>query len=159
MALAKRNEGSKVNSNINVTPMVDVMLVLLIIFMVITPMLQKGISVDLAKTNNPIEMQAADKEDALVVAIQKDGKVFFGTDPTDPDQLTNKIKDRIANRVDKTVYIRSDARTKYGRVVEVVDNVRAAGVDQLGLLTEQNRRTGAAAAPPPSAPAAPGGSQ
>jgi biopolymer transport protein ExbD len=73
--------------------------------------------------------------------------------------LTNKIKDRIANRVDKTVYIRSDARTKYGRVVEVVDNVRAAGVDQLGLLTEQNRRTGAAAAPPPSAPAAPGGSQ
>jgi biopolymer transport protein ExbD/biopolymer transport protein TolR len=159
MALAKRDEGSKVNSNINVTPMVDVMLVLLIIFMVITPMLQKGVSVDLAKTNNPIEMQAADKEDALVVAIQKDGKVFFGTDPTDPDQLTNKIKDRIANRVDKTVYIRSDARTKYGRVVEVVDNVRAAGVDQLGLLTEQNRRTGAAAAPPPPAPAAPGGSQ
>jgi biopolymer transport protein TolR len=65
MALAKRNEGSKVNSNINVTPMVDVMLVLLIIFMVITPMLQKGISVDLAKTNNPIEMQAADKEGLL----------------------------------------------------------------------------------------------
>src|ERR1051326_9041067 len=113
MAISVRNEGAKVNSNINVTPMVDVMLVLLIIFMVITPMLQKGVSVDLAKTNNPIEMQAADKEDALVVAIQKDGKVFFGTDPTDPDQLTNKIKDRIANRVDKTVYIRSDARTKY----------------------------------------------
>ncbi len=161
MALAKRNEGSKVNSNINVTPMVDVMLVLLIIFMVITPMLQKGISVDLAKTNNPIEMQAADTEDALVVAIQRDGKVFFGTDPTTADQLTNKIKDRIANKVDKTVYIRADARAKYGTVVEVVDNVRAAGVDQLGLLTEQ-RHQGASAAMPPSAPtpsAPAGGSQ
>jgi len=160
MALAKRNEGAKVNSNINVTPMVDVMLVLLIIFMVITPMLQKGVSVDLAKTNNPIEMNNADKEDALVVAIQRDGKVFFGTDPTTADQLTNKIKDRIANKVDKTVYIRADARAKYGAVVEVVDNVRAAGVDQLGLLTDQNRRTGAAAAtPPPAAPAPAGGSQ
>ncbi len=159
MAISKRDEGSKVNSNINVTPMVDVMLVLLIIFMVITPMLQKGVSVDLAKTNNPIEMQAADKEDALVVAIQRDGKVFFGTDPTTADQLTNKIKDRIANKVDKTVYIRADARAKYGAVVEVVDNVRAAGVDQLGLLTDQNRRSGAAAAtPPPAAPPA-GGSQ
>ncbi len=145
-------------SDINVTPMVDVMLVLLIIFMVITPMLQKGVSVDLAKTNNPIEMQAADKEDALVVAIQRDGKVFFGTDPTTADQLTNKIKDRLANKVDKTVYIRADARAKYGAVVEVVDNVRAAGVDQLGLLTDQNRRTGAAAATPPAAPPA-GGSQ
>ncbi len=159
MAIAKRNEGAKVNSNINVTPMVDVMLVLLIIFMVITPMLQKGISVELAKTNSPVEMQDADKEDALVVAIQRDGKVFFGTDPTTADQLTNKIKDRIANKVDKTVYIRADARAKYGAVVEVVDNVRAAGVDQLGLLTDQNRRSGAAAAtPPPAAPPA-GGSQ
>jgi biopolymer transport protein ExbD/biopolymer transport protein TolR len=161
MAIAKRDEGSKVNSNINVTPMVDVMLVLLIIFMVITPMLQKGVSVDLAKTSNPVEMQAADKEDALVVAIQRDGKVFFGTDPTPADQLTNKIKDRIANKVDKTVYIRADARAKYGAVVEVVDNVRAAGVDQLGLLTEQ-RHQGAAAATPPSAPtpsAPSGGSQ
>jgi biopolymer transport protein ExbD len=164
MALAKRNEGSKVNSNINVTPMVDVMLVLLIIFMVITPMLQKGVSVEMAKTNNPIEMQAADKDDALVVAIQRDGKIFFGSDPTTADQLTNKIKDRIANRVDKTVYVRADARAKYGAVVEVVDNVRAAGVDQLGLLTEQRRQGASAAAPPPpptptpSAPPA-GGSQ
>ena len=66
MALAIRNEGVKVNSNINVTPMVDVMLVLLIIFMVITPMLQKGLSVDMAKVNNPVPMPDADKEDALL---------------------------------------------------------------------------------------------
>ena len=148
MALAKRNEGAKVNSNINVTPMVDVMLVLLIIFMVITPMLQKGISVDLAKTNNPIQMPDADKEDALVVAVMRDGQVFFGTEKTTADQLAPKLKDRLSNRTDKRVLIRADARAKYGAVVEVVDNVRAAGVDQLGLLTEQ-RQQGKLPPPPP----------
>ena len=140
MALGKRTLA--VNSTINVTPMVDVMLVLLIIFMVITPMLQKGVSVDLAKTNNPVQMPDADKEDALIVAITRDGKVFFGSDQISPDQLTNKIKDKLASRVDKRVFVRADARTKYGNVVEVVDNVRSAGVDQLGLLTEQ-RKAGA----------------
>ncbi len=152
MAMAKRDEGSKVNSNINVTPMVDVMLVLLIIFMVITPMLQKGVSVDLARTNNPVQMPDADKEDALLVAVTRDGKVFFGSDQIDPTQLTNKMKDRLANRTDKRVFIKADARAKYGSVVEVVDNVRSAGVDQLGLLTEQ-RKSGAMAPAAPSAPA------
>jgi biopolymer transport protein TolR len=154
MALAKRDEGSKINSNINVTPMVDVMLVLLIIFMVITPMLQKGVSVDLARTNNPIPMQDADKEDALLVAIQRDGTVFFGSDKISPDQLTNKMKERLANRTDKRVFVKADARVRYGNVVEVVDNVRSAGVDQLGLLTEQ-RKSGSFA-PPPGVPAAGG---
>ena len=150
MALGKRP--LPVNSSINDTPMVDVMLVLLIIFMVITPMLQKGVSVDLAKTNNPVQMPDADKEDALVVAINKTGEVFFGADKIAPDQLTNKIKDKLTGRVDKRVFVRADARTKYGNVVEVVDNVRAAGVDQLGLLTEQ--RKAGAPAPPPTAPGA-----
>jgi biopolymer transport protein ExbD/biopolymer transport protein TolR len=150
MAMAKRDEGSKVNSNINVTPMVDVMLVLLIIFMVITPMLQKGVSVDLAKVNNPEPMQDADKEDALVVAVMRDGKVYFGNDQIAVDQLTSKIKDRIANKMDKRVYIRADARAKFGNVVEVVDNVRAAGVDQLGLLTDQRKTTAPSAAAPPT---------
>ena len=148
MGIAVRNEGAKVNSNINVTPMVDVMLVLLIIFMVITPMLQKGVSVDLAKTNNPVQMPDADKEDALLVAITRDGKVFFGTDQVKPEDLTGKIKDKLANRVDKRVFVRADARVKYGAVVEVVDNVRSAGVDQLGLLTEQRQQKTAPAAPP-----------
>src|SRR5271157_5055084 len=131
-----------VNSTINVTPMVDVMLVLLIIFMVITPMLQKGVSVDLARVNNPEAMPDADKEDALLVAITRDGKIFFGSDQVaGADQLTHLVKDRLASRTDKRVFIKADARTKYGNVVDVVDNVRAAGVDQLGLLTEQ-RKTG-----------------
>jgi biopolymer transport protein TolR len=150
MALAKRNEGSLVNSNINVTPMVDVMLVLLIIFMVITPMLQKGVSVDMAKVNNPVPMPDADKEDALLVSVMRDGKIYFGTDVVTADSLTQKVKDRLANRVDKRVFIKSDARAKYGSVVDVVDNVRSAGVDDVGLLTEQRKTGPSTTAPPPA---------
>jgi len=154
MALAKRNEGAKVNSDINVTPMVDVMLVLLIIFMVVTPMLQKGVSVDMAKVNNPEQMPDADKEDALLVAVQKDGRIFFGTDLIQSADLTQKIKDRLANRTDKRVFLKADARAKFGMVVDVVDNVRAAGVDQLGLLTDQ-RKSGALTPPPGATTPAP----
>ncbi len=149
MALSKRDEGKKVNSDINVTPMVDVMLVLLIIFMVVTPMLQHGVTVDMAKVNNPEQMPDADKEDALLIAVMRDGKVFFGTDRIDVADLTQKIRDRLANRTDKRVFIKADARAKFGAVVEVVDNVRSAGVDQLGLLTDQKK---SGALTPPSVP-------
>jgi biopolymer transport protein ExbD/biopolymer transport protein TolR len=150
MALAKRNVGANVNSDINVTPMVDVMLVLLIIFMVITPMLQKGISVDMAKVNNPTPMQDADKEDALLVSIMRDGTVYFGADKVSPDSLGGKVKDRLTNRTNKMVYVKADARAHYGSVVQVVDAVRSAGVDDLGLLTEQAKE-------PPKPPANPPG--
>ena len=124
MAINVRNEGAKVNSNINVTPMVDVMLVLLIIFMVITPMLHKGVDVDMAKVNNPSTMQDADKDDALIVAVQRDGKVFFGSEQMPADQLTQKIKDKLASRTtNKTVFLRADARAKYKVVADVVDTL------------------------------------
>jgi biopolymer transport protein ExbD/biopolymer transport protein TolR len=141
--MAKKEEGMKKFhapppvADINVTPMVDVMLVMLIIFMVITPMLSKGVSVEMVKTKNPIPMQAADKSDAVVVAITRDGNTFLGTTKTAPADLIQKVKDLIATRLDKTVFVKSDARAKYDKVVDVVENLRAAGVDQLGLLTEQ----------------------
>jgi biopolymer transport protein ExbD/biopolymer transport protein TolR len=159
MALNVRNEGVKVNSNINVTPMVDVMLVLLIIFMVITPMLQKGQSVDMAKVNNPVPMPDADKEDALLVVVMRDGQIYFGTDRVTLDQLTEKVKDRLANKVDKQVFIRADMRTKYGNVVDVVDNVRSAGVDDVGLLTEQVKTTTPENRKPPTGGTAGAGAQ
>ncbi len=126
-------------SDINVTPMVDVMLVLLIIFMVITPMLQHGATVDLVKTHNPIAMQAADKEDAVLVAVTRDGRVFLspGNNQVNADELPPKVKDLLTNRLDKTCYIKADARAPYSKVEDVVDNLRAAGVDEVGLLTEQ----------------------
>ena len=148
MPLALRNEGAKISSDINVTPMVDVMLVLLIIFMVVTPMLQHGVSVDLAKVNSPEQMPDADKEDALLVSVTRDGQVYFGSDQISVDNLTNKVKDRLANKPDKRVYVKADMRARFGGVVQVVDAVRAAGVDDLGLLTEQRKTT-------PSTPPAP----
>jgi len=126
-------------ADINVTPMVDVMLVMLIIFMVITPMLSKGVSVDLAKTKNPIPMAAADKSDAIVCAVTRDGKTYMNTTQMAPADMPAKVKDLLANRIDKTVFVKADSRAKYEKVVDVVDNLRAAGVDNLGLLTEQTQ--------------------
>jgi biopolymer transport protein ExbD len=129
----------------NVIPMADIMLVLLIIFMVVTPMLQKGVSVDMANVNNPREMQDADKDDAIIVAVTRNGDIFLGNTKMAKEDVTGQVKDRIANRLDKTVYVKSDARAKYGDVVAVVDEIRSAGVDQLGLLTEKTQKS----APPP----------
>jgi biopolymer transport protein ExbD len=132
----------------NVIPMADIMLVLLIIFMVVTPMLQKGVSVDMANVNNPREMQDADKDDAIIVAVTRDGGIFLGNTKIQKEDITGQVKDRIANRLDKTVYVKSDARAKYGDVVAVVDEIRSAGVDQLGLLTEKNQKDKTTPAPP-----------
>ncbi len=122
--------------------MVDVMLVMLIIFMVITPMMTKGTPVDMVKTKNPIAMQAADKEDAVIVAVTRDGLVYLspGNDKVTAEGLPSKVKDLLANKLDKMVYLRADQRARYEKVVEVVDNIRAAGVDQLGLLTEDIKK-------------------
>ena len=139
-------------ADINVTPMVDVMLVLLIIFMVITPMLSKGVSVDLVKTHNPIAMQAADKSDAIVVAVTRDGKTYLNTTQMPADQLPAKVKDLLTNRLAKTCFVKADARAKYERVVDVVNNLRASGVDQLGLLTDRAEAKKGAAAGAPGAP-------
>ncbi|MGA2879777.1 MAG: biopolymer transporter ExbD [Bryobacteraceae bacterium] len=127
-------------ADINVTPMVDVMLVLLIIFMVITPMLTKGQSVDKVKTKNPVTMQAADKEDAILISITRNGSVFLSPGNirlSGPDQLPERVRDLLTNRVDKTVYIVGDARARYSIVEDVVDNLRAAGVNEIGLITEE----------------------
>jgi len=127
-------------SDINVTPMVDVMLVVLIIFMVITPLLSKTVSVDKYKARNAIAMSDADKEDAVQVAVTRDGSCFLspGIVKVNPDDLAPKVKDLLANRPVKTVYISADIRAKYGRVEDVVDNLRAGGVDDIGLITDQS---------------------
>jgi len=140
MGISKRDEGSNINSQINVTPMVDVMLVLLIIFMVITPMLHQGVPVDLARTYNPMAMYDASRPDALIVSVMRDGRMFLGNESVTSEALTHKVQDTMANRANKTVYIRADARARYGALVNAVDDLRSAGVDQLGLLTEQRQR-------------------
>jgi biopolymer transport protein ExbD len=151
--MAWKPKAGDVMSEPNVIPMADIMLVLLIIFMVVTPMLQKGVSVDMAQVQNPREMQQADQDDAIIIAITRDARIYLGADLVpDLEQLRGRVQDLVAARVDKTVYIRSDARARYGEVVKVVDEVRTAGVDNIGLLTEEiprGRRTEEGQAPTP----------
>jgi biopolymer transport protein ExbD len=145
----KPNVGPQMSAP-NVIPMADIMLVLLIIFMVVTPMLSKGLSVELAKVNNPSDMPDADKDDAVIVGISASGDVYLGSAKSDITQIADQVRDRISNKLDKTVFVKSDGRAKYGDVVKVVDEIRSAGVDNVGLITdraEQSRRT----APPPPA--------
>ena len=134
--------------DINVVPMADIMLVLLIIFMVVTPMLQKGVSVEMALTEHPRDMPDADKEDAVLVAVTRSGNIFLGNQMVSLEQITDKVREMLTGKLDKTVYVKSDARALYGNVVKVVDEVRSAGVDQLGLLTERQEKRGMPLASP-----------
>lgn len=145
MGIAKRDEGKKVNSDINVTPMVDVMLVLLIIFMVVTPMLQNKVNVDLAKTISAVPMPDADHEDAVKVSVVRDGRVYLGANQISLADLGPKAQDLLQNKANKTVYIRADARARYGIIMDAIDNLRTAGVDEVAFLTEPQPNT-----PPPA---------
>jgi biopolymer transport protein ExbD len=146
--MAYKPKAGEVMAAPNVIPMADIMLVLLIIFMVVTPMLQKGFSVDMVKVDNALDLQAADRDDAILLAVTRDGSIYLGTKKTSLDQITDEVKDLIANRLDKTVFVKSDARAKYGDVVKLVDEIRAAGVDNLGLLTERTEKKNVPPPPP-----------
>jgi biopolymer transport protein TolR len=144
MGVAVRNEAANVSSNINVTPMVDVMLVLLIIFMVITPMLQNKVQIEMAQVENPTNMPDADKEDAIVVAITRDGSVFLGQNKIALSELGPAVQTKLADKPGKTVYFRADARSQYRTVEDAIDAVRTAGVEEVGLLTQRKEGAGGA---------------
>ncbi len=135
MALPKQRV--EVNSDINVTPLVDVMLVLLIIFMVVTPMLTKGINVRLADAQNAVRMPNASKTNAIIVAIGRDGRVFLENRMVSSAALTQQVRKALKKRLNKTVYVKADARADFQSVAKVVDAVRDAGVSRLGLETQK----------------------
>jgi biopolymer transport protein TolR len=143
MGIAVRDVSKQVSSNINVTPMVDVMLVLLIIFMVITPMLQQKVAVDMAKADNPTSMPDADKEDAIIVAITRDGGVFLGQNRIAVTELGGKVRDKLADTPGKTIFVRADARAQFRAVEDAIDAVRTAGVEDVGLLVQRREPNGA----------------
>jgi biopolymer transport protein ExbD/biopolymer transport protein TolR len=120
--------------------MVDVMLVLLIIFMVITPLAAQKVNVTLAQTKSAVAMDNASKQDAVTVAITRDSKVYLGQDQTTLADLGSKVADLLQNKTDKTVYFRADARSHYGTVEDAIDAVRTAGVEEIGLLTENQQQ-------------------
>ena len=140
-------------SEINVTPMVDIMLVLLIIFMVVTPFLQQGITVALPKNmNNPEVDQNIIKESSIVISIPNDGQYYLGKLPVAKEQLTDKVDTMlkgIKNENDRIVYIKSGVGVSYGDVVNVINEVRKLGVDKIGLVADKKKKGGAT----PTAPA------
>jgi biopolymer transport protein ExbD/biopolymer transport protein TolR len=148
--------GGGLQSEINVTPMVDIMLVLLIIFMVVTPFLQQGVTVALPKNmDNPEVDPAIIKESSVVISIPNDGEVYLGKDRvTDyKNDLQSKVDKMLKNKAeaDKIVYIKSGVGVNYGSVVEVINLVRKSGVDKIGLVADKKKKGGGSA--PAAAPA------
>jgi biopolymer transport protein TolR len=141
-------------SEINVTPMVDIMLVLLIIFMVVTPMLQHGVTVNLPKDlKNPEEDQRIIKDNSIVIAIPNDGEYYLGKDKISKDQVKEKVEkllENIKKEEDKIVYIKSGVGVSYGEVVNIINEVRALGVDKIGLVADKKKGDGSIPAPKPA---------
>jgi biopolymer transport protein ExbD/biopolymer transport protein TolR len=139
--------GGGLQSDINVTPMVDIMLVLLIIFMVITPFLQQGVSVALPRDmNNPDPDPNIIKETSVVVAITENGDIYLGKKKIDKDQLKAEIDQKMATKQDqdRIVYIRADVNANYSAVVDTINLIRDSGIDQIGLVADKNKGAGSA---------------
>jgi biopolymer transport protein TolR len=150
MGMAAGGSESGFQSEINVTPMVDIMLVLLIIFMVVTPLLQHGVTVNLPKDlKNPEEDQRIIKDNSIVIAIPNDGEYYLGKEKISKDQIKEKVEKMLENikkEEDKIVYIKSGVGVSYGDVVNVINEVRALGVDKIGLVADK-KKGGEAARP------------
>ena len=138
--MAKRKLASVV-SDINVTPMADVMLVLLIIFMITTPLLQQGITVNLPKAKNALDAPEADAKDAIVVAINRDGRLFLQKNDVTESQLVEYLTKRFSSgELNKTMFLKADTAVVYGRVVQIVNQCRNAGVERIGLMAEKEKQ-------------------
>ena len=138
--MAKRGLGrSNVNADINVTPMADIMLVLLIIFMITTPLLQTGVTVNLPKAKNPLDAPEADSKDAIVVALTREGRIYLQKTPITEDEMIKYVTDRLTGEINKTMFLKADQSVSYGRVVQIVNQCRKAGVERIGLMAEKEK--------------------
>jgi biopolymer transport protein TolR len=138
--VAKHTSPGRVNSDINVTPMADIMLVLLIIFMITTPLLQTGITVNLPKAKNPLEAPDAESKEAVVVALDRQGRIYLGKNPTTEAALLDFLNKRFSGgEINKIMYLKADTAVLYGTVVEIVNECRRTGVEKIGLMTEKEK--------------------
>jgi len=127
-------------SDINVTPMADVMLVLLIIFMITTPLLQQGITVNLPKAKNALDAPDADAKDAIVVAVNRDGRLFLQKNEVSESTLVDFLTRRFAGgELNRTMFLKADTAVVYGRVVQIVNQCRNAGIERIGLMAEKEK--------------------
>ena len=138
MEFGNRDNGDRgTMSQINVTPLVDVMLVLLIIFMVTAPMMQQGVQVNLPKADTKA---LAPKEDTLVVSLEQSGRTFINSSEISGDQLQVKLTSMLAGREKREVFLKADQSVPYGEVVKVMAQIKGAGVERLGMVTESPQR-------------------
>jgi biopolymer transport protein TolR len=134
MELGSRNNSDRgTMSQINVTPLVDVMLVLLVIFMVTAPMMQQGMQVNLPKAETKA---LSAKEEAVIVTIERGGKVFLDRTEIPPDQLKAKLTATFASRSKKEVFLKADRDVPYGEVIKTMAEIKGAGIERLGMVTE-----------------------
>jgi biopolymer transport protein TolR len=131
--MAFEEQGGGAISNINVTPLVDVMLVLLVIFMVTAPILQQGVNINLPKVR---AAALTGEEQQLVVAVNRKGQVFLNDTPTEIVELGPKLQAILKLRPDRQVYLRADQNVRYGEVMQVIATIKGAGVERLGMVTE-----------------------
>lgn len=139
MSMATGGGGSGINADINVTPMADIMLVLLIIFMITTPLLQEGVNVNKAKARNAVEAPDVEKENSTTITVTRDKTVYVNADIVAPDKLIEKLQERVALAPDLPLFVKSDVATPYGTVVDVVNRARDAGVERIGLMVDRER--------------------
>ncbi len=135
-------KSSSMVNDINVTPMADVMLVLLIIFMITTPLLQQGVFVNKATAANAQEAPEVEGEDATTVTITRDESIYVNKLPVPDDVLLEKLEAQVALAPEKPLFIKSDVATPYGRVVEVINKARETGVERIGLLVDRVSKEG-----------------
>lgn len=139
--MARRGLGkSNVVADINVTPMADVMLVLLIIFMITTPLLQSGITVNLPKAKNPLDAPEADSNEAVVIAVNREGRLYLKKTPTSDEELYKYLQNRFSGgEINRTIFLKADTALSYGRVVQIVNGCRKSGVERIGLMAEKEK--------------------
>lgn len=136
--MARRRVKGNVSADINVTPMADIMLVLLIIFMITTPLLQSGITVNLPKAKNPLEAPEAEKKEAVVVAVNREGRLYLAKTQISDSELYDYLLQKFSgSEISREIFLKADQALSYGRVVEVVNNCRRAGVERIGLMADK----------------------
>jgi len=128
-----RNDNRGIMAEINVTPLVDVMLVLLVIFMVTAPMMQQGVQVNLPKADTKAMTQA---EETVVVTVDKSGRIFVNKDEIPAGDLRSRLADMFANREKKEIFLKADSGVPYGEVVKAMADIKGAGIERLGMVTE-----------------------
>ena len=137
MAMGGRNNNRGIMAEINVTPFVDVMLVLLVIFMVTAPMMQQGVQVNLPKADTKA---MTPPEESVVVTVDKEGKTFINKDEVPAAELRSRLSSMFASRTKKEVFLKADAGVPYGEVVKAMADIKGAGIERLGMVTEPSQK-------------------